>query len=184
MDNYDLYKTVVIRNTDWKAMHLGEWEHFNIEQTMKVRRRIMDSTGTLGFPGHLVDKIQPGVVVHTDRGMGKSKALLWTIYERHQGDALLVVKNGQQERRLIDTWQEMFQQQELWLVVKPKIVATTAFIGRRSLEHLSGHSRAVYCDDWWGFLPETQQVLRESGRVAGAVGMMHNNAKDVDVIPL
>lgn len=132
-----------------------------------IRRKLMDSCGQLGFPGDLVDKIQPGVVVHTPRRYGKTKALLWTIYEREQGNAILVVLNGRHERQLMDEWENMFHEKEQWPTQKPRIVATPGV-----QEFLCGRSEPVFCDEWYQIKMDSQIFLRDHGTVAGAVGTM------------
>src|SRR5579859_6572843 len=66
---------------NWKDMMLGEWEmegQSSIKaaatQVIRVRRRLLGAVGQLEFPGKLVDAIQPGVAVHADRALGKTKA--------------------------------------------------------------------------------------------------------------
>ena len=150
-----------------------------IAQVLKCRRILMDSCGQLNFSAKLVDKIQPGVAVHIARRQGKTNALLWTIYEREQGQAILVVLNGMHEKRMRDAWKVLVEKEEMFPIHDPKFIGAP-----NSPRQLEGTSLPVYCDDWFEYFPEVRRALAESGRVAGAVGTIPNKGGEVEVVPL
>ena len=150
-----------------------------IAQVLKCRRILMDSCGQLNFSARLVDKIQPGVAVHIMRRQGKTNALLWTIYEREQGQAILVVLNGMHEKRMRDAWKVLVEKEEMFPIHDPKFIGAPS-----SPREIEGTLTPVYCDEWFQYFPEVRRALRESGRVMGAVGTDPAKGSDVEVLPL
>ena len=130
-----------------------------------ARDIILRSAGVRTFAPLLLEYIGPGVVVHADRGVGKTEALLSVVYRDTGGEAVIVTIN-QCIPRISQRYKCMY-----CLDGESGTTAFPIFVANPEL-NLIPSSLPIYCDDWWLLPAALRRSLAHSGRVAGAVGSL------------
>jgi hypothetical protein len=147
------------------------------EQVKKAREIILRSAGRREFPELVMSMMIPGVVVHADRGVGKTEALITAVHEREDGNAIIVVPTA------FDA--------EFTLLHYRNAFLSYGYGGREPIvkaahdsETFRGLLTPIYCDDWWRIPSRYRYFLAKSSLVKGAVGTMPGLAGCIEAFPL
>jgi hypothetical protein len=150
------------------------------EQVRRARDIIMRSAGVRQFNPLILDLIQPGKVVHADRGIGKTEALLTAVYEREKGDAIVILggHGAREAQRMREHYLDTFRIEERD-VVFPYFIPIPNFSGA-----MGDWKCPFYVDEWWSLTPSERMRLCQYGRVHGAVGTMQGLAGCIEAFSL
>lgn len=117
----------------------------------------------------ILEKIQPGVVVHAERQTGKTRALLQLVHERYHDDAIVVTMGSNTAHLLANMYRQMYEHPMYGSTGRSTQRKGPHFVSADNL-NLEGHHDPVLVDEWWELPESVRRKLIESGRLAGAVG--------------
>lgn len=106
------------------------------------------------------EAMAPGVAVNADRQTGKSSAIIASVHMDYRGRAVIVCHDWKSAHFMQQRYREAFPEDD-----QPKVIGATAIESA-----IYGHDLPVYVDEWWLLPTSVQNKLKDSRKVAGAVG--------------